>query len=204
MYPVHQAADITFVKGTLVPVGEDQIPMIEQTNEIVRAFNRIYATDVLVEAKPLISTVSRLPGTDGKAKMSKSLGNAIFLSDPADVVKEKVMSMYTDPAHVRVEDPGKIEGNVVFTYLDVFDSDKKVIAQMKEYYQRGGLGDVKVKQRLIDVLQAFLDPIRARRQEFAKDPSSVMQLLFEGTEKTLAVAHQTMSEVRMAMKLDYK
>lgn len=146
MYPIHQVADITIVKGNLVPVGEDQLPMIEQTNEIVRTFNRMYKTNVLVEAKPLISAVPRLPGIDGKAKMSKTLGNAIFLSDPADVVVEKVMKMYTDPDHIHVSDPGKIEGNVVFTYLDVFDPDKEKAQELKRHYQRGGLGDVTVKK----------------------------------------------------------
>ena len=201
MYPVHQAADITVVKGSLVPVGEDQLPMLEQTNEIVRRFNHIYQTDVLVEAQWLKPVVPRLPGTDGKAKMSKTLGNAIFLSDSADVVKEKVMGMYTDPEHIHVKDPGKIEGNVVFTYLDVFDPDKKTVEEMKAHYQRGGLGDVEVKKRLIDVLNTFLDPIRKRRQEL--DPDQIMQIVLEGTTKTRAVAEHTMQEVRQAMHLDY-
>ena len=204
MYPIHQVADITIVKGSLVPVGEDQLPMIEQTNEIVRTFNRIYKTDVLVEAKPLISAVPRLPGIDGKAKMSKTLGNAIFLSDPADVVAEKVMKMYTDPDHIHVSDPGKIEGNVVFTYLDVFDPDKEKAQELKRHYQRGGLGDVTVKKRLIEVLNTFLDPIRTRRQEYAKNPTATMKILFEGTEHVHAIAEQTMKEVREAMSLDYK
>jgi len=203
MYPVHQAADITIVKGTLVPVGEDQLPMIEQTNEIVRSFNRIYQVDVLVEAKALISPVPRLTGIDGKAKMSKSLGNAIFLSDPADVVAKKVMAMYTDPEHIHVADPGKIEGNTVFTYLDVFDSDKAQVTALKEHYQQGGLGDVKVKKYLTDVLNNFLEPIRQRRAEFAKDPEEVMQILRAGTAKTRIVAQATMTEVRKAVKIDY-
>lgn len=203
MYPVHQAADITIVKGTLVPVGEDQLPMIEQTNELVRDFNRIYKTDVLVEAKAMISHTPRLPGTDGKAKMGKSLGNAIFLSDPADVVAKKVMSMYTDPDHVHVNDPGKIEGNTVFMYLDVFGTDKAKIAAMKAHYQRGGLGDVVVKKYLIEILNTFLDPIRVRRAEFAKDPQAVMKMLLQGTDKTRAVAADTMAQVRKAICLDY-
>lgn len=203
MYPVSQAADITVVKGTLVPVGEDQLPMIEQTNEIVRSFNRIYKTDVLPEAKALIPKISRLPGTDGSAKMSKSEGNAIFLSDAPDEVKKKVMSMYTDPNHLRVEDPGRVEGNVVFTYLDVFDSDQKEVAALKEQYQRGGLGDVLLKKRLIDVMEAFISPIRARREELEKDQNYVMNVLLDGTKKTLHVAEQTMYDVRRAMKLDY-
>lgn len=203
VYPVSQAADITVVKGNVVPVGEDQLPMIEQTNEIVRAFNRIYGGNVLVEAEALIPIVPRLPGIDGRAKMSKSLDNAIFLCDLVDVVAEKVMSMYTDPGHIRVEDPGKVEGNVVFMYLDVFDPNKEEVAELKEQYQWGGLGDVKLKRRLIEVLNTVLEPIRERRKQLAKDPAYVMNILREGTEKTLAVAEQTMNEVRAAMKLDY-
>lgn len=203
IYPIHQVADITIVKGTIIPVGEDQLPMIEQTNEIVRTFNRIYHTDVLVEAEPLISSVARLPGIDGKAKMSKSLGNAIFLSDSADQVAKKVMSMYTDPGHIHMHDPGKIEGNVVFTYLDVFDPDKEEVQRLKAHYQRGGLGDVTVKKRLIEVLNTFLDPIRRQRKKYAQDVEYVMKVLFEGTEKTREVAAQTMHEVRAAMHLNY-
>lgn len=205
MYPVSQAADITIVKSTLVPVGADQLPVVEQTNEIIRSFNRIYKADVFPEAKALVpKTAGRLPGTDGKAKMSKSLGNAIFLSDPADVVVKKVMSMYTDPDHVHVNDPGKIEGNVVFTFLDEFDLDKDEVAELKAHYQRGGLGDVKLKKRLIDVLNTFLDPIRTRRAEFAKDPGAVMNIVLDGTKKAYAVAEKTMYDVRKAMYLDYK
>ncbi len=203
MYPVSQAADITFVKANIVPVGQDQLPMIEQTNEIVRTFNRIYHCNVLVEAEAMIPKVARLPGIDGKAKMSKSLGNAIFLSDEADVIKKKVMSMYTDPEHIRVEDPGKIEGNTVFAYLDAFDPNKQKVQELKEHYQRGGLGDVTVKKYLIDVLEAFIAPIRERRKEFAHDKQAVMNILLEGTEKTRAVAKQTMKEVRQVMYLDY-
>ena len=204
IYPVHQAADITVVKGTVVPVGDDQLPLLEQANEIVRSFNRIYNCSVLKEAEAMIAPVSRLTGMDGKAKMSKSLGNALFLSDPADVVVKKVMSMYTDPDHVRASDPGKIEGNVVFTYLDAFDADKNLVAEMKEHYKQGGLGDVVVKKRLIEVLNNLLDPMRARRAEYAKDPEAVMKILFEGTDRTRAVAAQTMKEVRAAMCLDYR
>jgi len=203
VYPVSQAADITVVKGNLVPVGEDQLPMIEQTNEIVRSFNRIYNCDVLVEAEALIPKFARLPGIDGQAKMGKSLGNAIFLSDPMDVVVEKVMSMYTDPGHIRVEDPGKIEGNVVFTYLDVFAPDSAEVEELKTHYQRGGLGDVKLKRRLIEILNTFLEPIRERRKQLAKDPEYVMNILHEGTQKALAVAEQTLQEVRKAMQLNY-
>jgi tryptophanyl-tRNA synthetase len=203
MYPVSQAADITSVHGTLVPVGEDQLPMIEQTNEIVRSFNRIYKCDVLKEAKALISNVPRLPGTDG-TKMSKSAGNAIALGASPDEIKKMVMSMYTDPDHLRVEDPGKVEGNVVFTYLDLFDTDKNEVENLKQQYRAGGLGDVKLKRRLIDLLDAFIAPIRERRQELAKDPNYVMNILLDGTQKTLHVAEQTMYDVRKAMLLDYK
>ena len=204
MYPVSQAADITVVKGTLVPVGEDQRPMVEQTNEIVRSFNRIYKTNVLPECKAMIPKISRLPGTDGQAKMSKSLNNAIYLSDSADQIKKKVMSMYTDPDHIRVEDPGKVEGNVVFTYLEIFDPNKKEVEELKVQYKKGGLGDVVLKKRLIEVLDAFIDPIRIRRKELEKDPHYVMKVLLDGTDKTLKVAEQTMFEVKQAMLLDYR
>ncbi len=203
MYPIHQAADITMVKGTLVPVGEDQLPMIEQTNEIVRSFNRIYKTDVLKEAKAMISHVPRLSGIDGKAKMSKSFGNAIFLSDTPDVLHKKIMSMYTDPDHLRVTDSGKVEGNTVFEYLDAFDTDKIKIQEMKDHYRRGGLGDVTVKKYLFEVLDAILTPIRDRRTQFAADPAQVMQIVKEGTEQVQGIAIQTMLEVKVAMKLDY-
>lgn len=202
-YPISQAADITIVKGSLVPVGEDQLPLIEQTNEIVRTFNRLYHTDILVEAKALISKFPRLPGIDGKAKMSKSLGNAIYLSDSDDEIKKKVMSMYTDPEHIHVADPGKVEGNTVFAYLDIFDRDTQKVEEMKAHYQRGGLGDVVVKRRLIDVLQDFISPIRARREQFAKDPAQVMQILKEGTLKTNAVAQQTLDEVHRVIHRVY-
>lgn len=203
IYPVHQAADITVVKGNLIPVGDDQAPMIEQTNEIVRSFNRIYKSNVLVEAHAMFSSIPRLSGLDGKAKMSKSLGNAIYLSDSADVLSKKVMQMYTDPNHIRVSDPGKVEGNVVFTYLDAFDPDKKNVQELKDHYQRGGLGDVALKKRLIDVLNTLLEPIRKKRIELAKDPEYVMNIVFEGTKKTRAVAENTMREVRKAMHIDY-
>jgi tryptophanyl-tRNA synthetase len=204
IYPVHQAADITIVKGNLVPAGEDQLPIIEQCNEIVRSFNRIYKKDVFDDVEWLASKTPRLPGLDGKAKMSKSLNNAIFLSDSADVVVKKVMSMYTDPEHIRVEDPGKIEGNVVFSYLDIFDPHKNEVQEMKAHYQRGGLGDVKVKRRLADVLNALLDPFRARRAEWAKDPHAVMHILLDGSARTKEVAAHTMHEVYQALRLDYK
>ena len=204
IYPVSQAADITAFKATTVPVGEDQLPMIEQTREIVRSFNSIYG-DVLVEPEAIIpkDTCGRLPGTDGKAKMSKSIGNCIYLSDDADTIKKKVMSMYTDPNHIRVEDPGQIEGNTVFTYLDVFAKDKEAVQEMKEHYQRGGLGDVKVKRYLNEVMQAELEPIRKRREEFAKDMDAVYKMLKDGSDKAREVAAQTLSEVRNAIGLEY-
>lgn len=202
-YPVSQAADISIFKAHLVPVGEDQLPMIEQTNEVVRAFNRIYGP-VLVEAKGLVpKDAGRIPGTDGKNKMSKSLGNAIYLSDSADVVSKKIMSMFTDPGHLRAEDPGKVEGNTVFTYLDLFDTDKQRVADLKAQYQRGGLGDVKVKRHLNDIMQALLTPIREKREQFAKDPGAVMQILKDGTAKARQVAAITMAQVRQVMKIDY-
>ncbi len=207
-YPVSQAADITAFKADLVPVGEDQLPMIEQTVEIVRKFNKIYhvgnrASNILIEPKALVSKTGRLPGIDGKAKMSKSLGNAIYLSDPSDIIAKKVMAMYTDPKHIHVADPGKVEGNVVFTYLDAFDSDLNGVEKLKKQYRNGGLGDVAIKKRLIEVLEKFLKPIRKRRAEFAKNPKAVMKILEEGTKKARTAASQTLTEVRRAMKLDY-
>lgn len=203
VYPVSQAADITAFKADLVPVGEDQLPMIEQTNEIVRKFNQIYKTNVLVETQALIPKIARLPGTDGKAKMSKSLGNAIFLSDSADSVAKKVKGMYTDPNHLRLEDPGQVEGNPVFDYLTAFDPDQASLQEMKEHYQRGGLGDSIVKKRLIDVLQAFLGPIRSKRDSLSKNPDYVFDTLKKGTEVAQEAAAQTLSEVRRAMSLNY-
>jgi tryptophanyl-tRNA synthetase len=204
MYPVSQAADITVFKGTIVPVGADQLPVIEQTNEIVRSFNRLYNTDVLKEAQALIpKTASRLPGIDGKAKMSKSLGNAIYLSDSADDVKSKVMKMYTDPNHLRVNDPGTVEGNTVFMYLDIFDPRTQEVEALKEHYRAGGLGDVAIKRRLIEVLNTFLDPIRERRVHFERDIPAVMRMLKEGTTKAQKRAQETMLEVRKVMRLDY-
>jgi tryptophanyl-tRNA synthetase len=202
-YPVSQAADITAFKAHLVPVGQDQLPMIEQTTEIVRSFNRIYNCSVLVEPEGLLSRVPRLPGTDGKGKMSKSLGNVISLCDSADVIRKKIKGMYTDPKHLRVEDPGTVEGNPVFSYLDAFDPDQEALAGMKAHYERGGLGDTVVKRRLLEVLLAELDPIRARREEFAKDPAEVMRIVEEGTEVAAAAAAQTLAEVRQAMGIDY-
>jgi len=203
IYPVSQAADITAFKADLVPVGEDQLPMIEQTNEIVDRFNTTYGKEVLVRAEALLPKIARLPGTDGGMKMSKTLGNCIYLSDSPEIIKKKVMKMYTDPNHLRVEDPGKVEGNPVFTYLDVFGTDTEKITELKEHYQRGGLGDVVVKRYLEEVLQTFLEPIRNRREEFAKDPAMVMEILKKGTEKAREVTSQTLSDVRSAMGINY-
>lgn len=202
IYPISQAADITAFKADLVPVGEDQLPMIEQTNEIVRSFNRLYKCSVLVEAKAQLSISSRLPGTDGKRKMSKSLGNVISLCDSAESIREKVMAMYTDPNHLRVEDPGTVEGNPVFEYLDVFDPDIEGLQAMKDHYRRGGLGDVVVKKRLIEVLSAELNPIRKKREEFAKDPEYVIRILKEGTENARKIASKTLAEVREAIGIN--
>ncbi len=202
-YPVSQAADITAFKAHLVPVGEDQNPMIEQTNEIVRSFNRIYQTSCLREVKPLIGSVGRLPGVDGQQKMSKSLGNAIYLKDDADTLRKKILSMYTDAKHLRVQDPGQIEGNVVFLFLDFFDPDKIKLQELREHYQRGGLGDMILKNRLVDVMSSILSPIRQRREEFARTPDEVVKLLKEGTVKARSVAAATLAEVRSAIGLNY-
>lgn len=204
-YPVSQAADITAFKANLVPVGDDQEPMLEQTREIVRSFNSIYGKEVLVEPQGVFPPKGsgRLPGLDGNAKMSKSLGNAIYLADDADTLRKKVMSMYTDPNHIHIEDPGQIEGNMVFTYLDIFDPDKQKVAELKEHYQAGGLGDVKIKRYLNEVLEAQLGPIRKRREEFAKDIPSVYAILKEGSQKANTVAEQTLAEVRAAIGVNY-
>ena len=205
VYPVSQAADITAFKATHVPVGDDQKPMIEQAREIVRDFNRIYNTDTLVEPEVMLPEKGRgrLVGIDGKGKMSKSLNNGIYLSDSADEIEKKVMKMYTDPNHIRIEDPGQIEGNVVFTYLDIFDSDKEKVAELKEHYQRGGLGDMTIKRYLNEVLQDYLAPIRQLREEFAKDPDFVMNMLKEGSERAERVAAGTLAEVKAAMGINY-
>ncbi|WP_338760778.1 tryptophan--tRNA ligase [Massilia sp. METH4] len=202
-YPASQAADISAFKATIVPVGEDQIPMIEQTNEIVRRFNRIANRDILVECKALVPEIGRLPGIDGKAKMSKSLGNTINLGASADEITAAVKKVYTDPLHLRVQDPGHLEGNVAFIYLDAFDPDKAALEEMKAHYVRGGLGDSIVKKRLEAVLQELLGPIRARREEYAKDKGYVMQLLKEGTARAREVAARTADEVKAALGLNY-
>lgn len=203
-YPVSQAADITAFKCELVPVGDDQEPMMEQAREIVRSFNNIYG-DVLVEPKGIFPPKGqgRIPGLDGNAKMSKSLGNAIYLSDDEKTLQKKVMSMYTDPTHIHVEDPGHIEGNVVFTYLDIFDPDKEHVQELKDQYQAGGLGDVKIKRYLFEVLNSELKPIRERREEFAKDIPAIYDMLKQGCADANEVANQTLAEVRHAMGLDY-
>ena len=203
-YPVSQTADITAFKGELVPVGDDQEPMMEQAREIVRSFNNIYG-DILVEPKGVFPPKGqgRIPGLDGNAKMSKSLGNAIYLSDDEKTLQKKVMSMYTDPTHIHVEDPGHIEGNVVFTYLDIFDPDKEHVQELKDQYQAGGLGDVKIKRYLFEVLNSELKPIRERREEFAKDIPAVYDMLKQGCANANEVANQTLAEVRHAMGLDY-
>ena len=213
-YPISQASDITAFKATVVPVGDDQLPMLEQTKEIVRKFNQTYA-DVLVEPEiylPPNKACLRLPGTDGQAKMSKSLGNTIYLSDDEKTLKQKVMSMYTDPTHLRIEDPGHIEGNTVFTYLDAFvqpDSfekfwpDYKNLDEVKEHYQRGGLGDVKVKKFLFAVLNDFLAPIREKRAYYEAHKEEVIEILREGTAEANRVSQQTLSEVKKAMQIDY-
>ena len=213
-YPISQAADITAFKATTVPVGEDQLPMIEQTREIVPKFNSVY-DEVLVEPSALISTNQaclRLPGIDGKAKMSKSLGNCIYLSDSEADVKKKIMSMYTDPEHLLVSDPGHLEGNTVFTYLDAFCKpehferylpDYANLDELKAHYTRGGLGDVKVKKFLNNIIQEELEPIRKRRKEYEKDIPEVYNILRKGTEAAREVAAQTLSEVKSAMKINY-
>jgi tryptophanyl-tRNA synthetase len=202
VYPVSQAADILAFKANLVPVGNDQEPMIEQTNEVAEKFNRIYAP-VFPEVKALISEAPRLMGTDGKAKMSKSLGNTILLSDSDNTIAHKVMEMYTDPNHVRIQDPGTVEGNVVFAYLDIFDPAKKEIMKLKDEYRSGGLGDVVLKKRLTEILQKLIQPIRERRNEFSKDPAAVKKMLRDGTERARIVVRETLREVKHAMKIDY-
>ena len=203
-YPVSQTADITAFKANLVPVGDDQEPMLEQAREIVRTFNSIYG-EVLVEPEGVFPPKGqgRIPGLDGNAKMSKSLGNAIYLSDDEDTLKKKVMSMYTDPNHIHVEDPGQVEGNVVFTYLDIFDKDTAKVQELKDHYRHGGLGDVKIKRYLMEVLNAELAPIRQRRAEFAKDLPAVMDMLEAGSDRANQVAAQTLDEVKDAMGLNY-
>lgn len=213
-YPISQAADITAFKATTVPVGEDQLPMLEQTKEIVRKFNMVYG-DTLVEPEILLpdnKACLRLPGIDGKAKMSKSLGNCIYLSEDEKTLKQKVMSMYTDPNHIQVSDPGQVEGNTVFTYLDAFCKDEYFaeylpeynnLEELKAHYTRGGLGDVKVKKFLLNVLNTELEPIRNRRKEFEKDIPYVYEVLKKGSDEAREVAQRTLDEVKNAMKINY-
>ena len=204
-YPVAQAADITAFKATIVPVGEDQAPLIEQTNEIVRRINRQAGKDVLPEARALIPRIGRLPGSDGKSKMSKSQGNAIPLSATPDQISEAVRRMFTDPNHLRSADRGQIAGNVVFTYLDAFDEDLAAVDALKEHYRRGGLGDMVVKRRLNDILQALLAPIRTRRGALARDPGYVLGVLRQGTASAQQKTAATLNEIRDALgffKLD--
>lgn len=202
-YPISQAADITAFKATLVPVGDDQLPMIEQTNELVRRFNSTVGREVLVECDAVLSSVTRLPGIDGKAKMSKSLNNAISLSAGADDIKKAVNRMYTDSNHLRVEDPGQVEGNVVFAFLDAFEPDRAVLEELEANYRRGGLADSILKRRLNEHLQSLLEPIRQRRQQFAADRGEVLNVLRQGTEKARQVVSQTVFEVRAALGLNY-
>ena len=214
-YPVSQAADITSFKATTVPVGEDQLPMIEQTKEIVRRFNQLYQREVLLEPEILLpknSSQRRLPGIDGKAKMSKSLGNGIYLSDDEKTVKTKIMSMYTDPSHINITDPGHVEGNTVFTYLDAFSKQEDFaeflpeyanLEEMKEHYRRGGLGDVKCKKFLLKVMENMLSPIREERKRWENRISDVYDILYQGTEKAKETTNATLEEVRDAMRINY-
>lgn len=212
-YPISQAADITAFKANIIPVGNDQLPMLEQTNEIVSSFNRIYG-ETLVPCKAILNEnkiAQRLPGLDGNAKMSKSLNNGIYLSDPSDVIYKKVMSMYTDPNHIKVEDPGKIEGNMVFTYLDVFSSDEqiskyseyKTLDEMKKAYEKGGLGDVKIKKVLYNILEEILSPIREKRRYYEEHLDEVYSILKEGTNKANEKANKTLKEVKKAIMIDF-
>lgn len=202
-YPVSQASDITAFKAEIVPVGEDQLPLIEQCNEIVRKFNRIYNTNILKECKPYLSKVSRLIGTDGNAKMSKSLGNTIYIKDNPDIIKQKVMGMYTDPSHIRIEDSGKVEGNVVFTYLDIFDPNKEEIEELKNHYRKGGLGDVKIKKRLIDLIVTKLEPFQDKRKEYENNIDEVVKIVKKCNEKAREKASQTLQEVRKSIGINY-
>lgn len=212
-YPISQAADITAFKANIIPVGNDQLPMLEQTNEIVSSFNRIYG-ETLVPCKAILNEnkiAQRLPGLDGNAKMSKSLNNGIYLSDPSDVIYKKVMSMYTDPNHIKVEDPGKVEGNMVFTYLDVFSNDEQIskyseyrtLDEMKKAYEKGGLGDVKIKKVLYNILEEILSPIREKRKYYEEHLDEVYNILKEGTNKANEKANKTLKEVKKAIMIDF-
>jgi len=200
-YPISQAADITAFKAEIVPVGEDQLPLIEQTNEVVRKFNRLYNTDCLKEAKAHLSKTSRLVGIDGKAKASKSLNNAIFLSDSPEIIKQKVFSMFTDPNHIKISDPGRVEGNVVFQYLDAFHEDKNEVEDLKLQYSKGGLGDTTIKSLLNDCLQKLLQPIREKRA--AIDKKYLLDICIEGTKKAQKSANRTLNEVKNAIGINF-
>ncbi len=202
IYPVSQAADILAFKATAIPVGIDQVPHIEQTNDILQKFNSIYG-EVFQKVAVKLSETSRLTGLDGNAKMSKSLGNSIELSDSNEEIERKVMQMYTDPTHIHVQDPGKVEGNVVFQYLDIFDPKKDEVAELKAQYEKGGLGDMVIKKRLAAILQEVITPIREKREFLAQDPKQVMDILKAGTEKAREAARETLREVKQAMKIDY-
>jgi len=201
-YPISQAADIAIFKADLVPVGDDQLPMIEQTREIVRRFNSLYGK-VLVEPKAMVGEVARLPGTDGGAKMSKSLDNCVYLSDSSEALRKRVMSMFTDPTRIHPTDPGHVEGNPVFTYHDAFNPDKTEVDELKERYRQGKVGDVEVKQKLFAALDRFLTPIRERRAVYQAEPGKVREILIDGTRKGRALAQATMDDVRRAMKIAY-
>ena len=201
-YPISQAADILMFRADVVPVGVDQLPMIEQANEIVLKFNRFYGK-TFNKVKGLTPEVGRLSGIDGKAKMSKSLGNAIYLSDSYENIKRKVMMMYTDPNHIHVDDPGKVRGNIVFEYLDAFDENKKEVLKLKRQYEKGGLGDVILKKRLVAVLEEIIGPIRKKREKIAKNKAQVFSILKKGTKDARKFAGETLKKVRKSMKLDY-
>lgn len=201
-YPVSQTADISFCKGNIIPVGADQIPVIEQANEIVKKFNNNYG-EVFPYIEVIVGETGRLVGIDGNAKASKSLGNAIYLAEESDEIVKKVMNMYTDPDHININDPGKVDGNVVFAYLDTFDDNVDEITELKQRYMVGGLGDVEVKKRLIDVLESIISPIREKRKLLEKDRDAVKEILFAGVLQAREVAQKTMSEVRKAMHIDY-
>jgi len=202
-YPISQAADILLFKPTHIPVGADQIPMIEQTNEILRSFNNTYKCEYFSDVQPVISKVSRLVGIDGKDKMSKSLNNAIYLSDTENEIKEKVNKMYTDSNHIKVSDPGKVEGNVVFDYLNIFDENKEELEELKKHYQRGGLGDMVLKKRLISILNDLIAPMRERRFELEKNKDFVWDVVKTGTNKTFEFAQNSIDEIKKIMKIKY-
>lgn len=203
VYPISQAADILIFKPTHIPVGEDQIPMIEQTNEISRSFNRIYKTNFFNDVEAVISKNSRLIGIDGKSKMSKSLNNAIFLSDSKDEIRKKINSMYTDPLHLRISDPGNIEGNVVFEYLNIFDNNKEELEALKKHYKKGGLADLLLKKRLEELINNFIDPIREKNLEYRSNKNYIWNILKQGTEKALDESSKNIVEIKNILKINY-